>query len=284
MMKNTLEDYKNAVKAKYEKEKTGAHSDFLLSPSRAKLRNLCFELFKEHQNADDLKVFRSFFKFDFSLECNKKLREETDRFRPIETFFKGETDPADIETINLAAILVDFQPRPFLKFSKKETTYHTFENQNKDIEENLRAPAEIKVIKPDTNFKQNLFNTNNKKSLNKKNVIILTVVMVLGLVFSVKIFFFPKKQCMEWQKDHYVVVECSSETHGFVSIPFDESLKDFRRVWPCDTTTFFKDGKAVLWYCKSEDEIELYNKPGFDPVYDKPLRPITQYMIDKYLR
>lgn len=286
MTKNTQEEYKKRIREKFENEKHGAHADIFLNPSRAKLRKLCFELFKDNSNTDDLKIFESFFKFKFSLDCGKKLKDETDKFRPIENFLKGETEPADFETVNLAALLVDYQPRPFLKFSKKENP-DAFINV---VEENPITSSNDKTNKPPENFTainypQNLTGTTEKKKNNKKiTLLFLTLATVLGLGFSVKQIFFPEKQCMEWQKDHYVVVDCDTETKGFVRIPFDESLTNFSRIWPCDTTTFFKNDKAVLWYCKSGDEIELYNKPGFDPVYDKPLRPITQYMIDKYLR
>lgn len=281
MTKNTQEEYKKKIREKFETEKYGTHADIFLNPSRAKLRKLCFELFKDNTNADDLKIFESFFRFKFSLDCGKKLKEETDKFRPIENFLKGETEPADFETVNMAAILVDFQPRPFLKFSKKENL-DTFINI---IEGNPIASSNDKTNKSPENFSainypQNHSGATNKKINNKKiTLLFLTLATVLGLGFSVKQIFFPKKQCMEWQKDHYVVIDCASETKGLVKIPYDKSLIDFRRVWPCDTTTFLKDGKAVLWYCKSGDEIELYNKPGFDPVFEKPLKAITPYMV-----
>ncbi|MCG2611799.1 hypothetical protein LZZ90_09815 [Flavobacterium sp. SM15] len=278
MTRNTQEEYKKRIREKFETEKNGVYTDVFFNPSRAKLRKLCFELFKDNTNADDLKSFESFFKYKFSLDCGKKLKDDTDKFRPIENFLKGETEPADFETINMAAILVDFQPRPFSKFFKKKIISEAIPVVTKT---EINKPS---VPLPDINPPLNIVNTTNKKRINKKNGILLAAIVVLGMGFSVKHIFFANKQCMEWQKDHYVVVDCSSETQGFVRIPFDESLTDFRRIWPCDTTTFFKDGKAVLWYCKSGDEIELYNKPGFDPVYEKPLRPITEYMINKYFK
>jgi hypothetical protein len=87
MMKNTLEDYKAAVKLKYECEKIGSYSSFLLNPSRAKLRKLCGELFMNNASTDDLKSFSAFFQFDFSLNCSNRLKDQTDKLRPIETFF-----------------------------------------------------------------------------------------------------------------------------------------------------------------------------------------------------
>jgi len=284
-MKTTLEDYKKAVRRKYETEKTGVHTDSLFSPSRAKLRKLCFELFKENNNTDDLKVFQSFFKFEFGLDCSKKLKDETDRFRPIENFFKGETDPADIETINLAAILVDFQPRPFLKFSKSGLQGIDSEEIKDTSKKPMLAVVENEAIPTSP---QTVAHPKTERPLNRKITVLFILLGVLGIGYSFKEIAFPKKQCMEWQKNHYEVVDCLSDTQGFTSnnrIPLDESLLDLKRIWACDTTTFFRNGKAVIWYYKTgENKLQLFNKPGFHPVNQKPLKAITPYMVNKYCK
>ena len=91
----------------------------MYSPSRGKLRDLCWLIFENNPTQDDLNVFRNLFCLDFDHTKKNKFKEQKDKFRPIETFFKGETDPLNIDAINLAAIIVDFQPRPFKKFDKK---------------------------------------------------------------------------------------------------------------------------------------------------------------------
>jgi hypothetical protein len=118
-MHHTLEEYKKAIKIKYETEKEGEYFDYLYSPSRGKLRDLCWLIFENNPTQDDLNVFRNLFCLDFDHTKKNKFKEQKDKFRPIETFFKGETDPLNIDAINLAAIIVDFQPRPFKKFDKK---------------------------------------------------------------------------------------------------------------------------------------------------------------------
>ena len=117
MNNNTLEKYKNAIRAKYEIEKEGQYFDYLYSPSRGKLRDFCWLIFEDNPTKDDLNVFRNLFSLDFDHTKKNKFKEQRDKFRPIETFFKGETDPSNIDAINLAAIMVDFQPRPFKKFN-----------------------------------------------------------------------------------------------------------------------------------------------------------------------
>ncbi|MGE8342541.1 MAG: hypothetical protein ACN6OI_16035 [Flavobacterium sp.] len=118
-MNNTLEAYKKAIKIKYEIEKEGEYFDFLYSPSRGKLRDLCWLIFEDNPTKDDLNVFRNLLCLDFDHTQKNKFKDQKDKFRPIETFFKGETDPSNMDAINLAAVIVDFQPRPFKKFNEK---------------------------------------------------------------------------------------------------------------------------------------------------------------------
>ncbi|QGK72905.1 hypothetical protein [Flavobacterium sp. SLB02] len=118
MNNNTLDKYKKAIRNKYEIEKEGEYFDYLYSPSRGKLRDFCWLIFENGVTQDDLNVFRNLFSIDFDHTKKKKFKEQKDKFRPIETFLKGETDPTNIDAINLAAIMVDFQPRPFKNFNK----------------------------------------------------------------------------------------------------------------------------------------------------------------------
>jgi hypothetical protein len=289
MVKNTLEDYKVGVKLKYEIEKMGNHSSFLLNPSRAKLRKLCGELFKNNTNIDDLKSFSAFFQFDFVLNCSNKLKDQTDKFRPIETFFKGETDLTDIEAVNIAAILVDFNPRPYLKFSKQQAVKN--ENVTTNSIESTDTAGVFEVSKAEKNDSEHAIQPSplqkKKLSIYHKRLLIpgmLSVVILSGFGYV----FLPKNQCMQWQKDHYEAVVCETKAMGFVNLystmPLNKNMLNFRKIKICDTTTFFMHNRPVVWYCKTGNNLEFFNGPGFNPENEKPLRPITQYMIDKYIK
>lgn len=76
MKKNTLEDYKEAIKVKYEEEKSGDYASFLINPSRAKLRDLCSILLTESSTTDDLRIFRNFFGFDFKEGNSTELKSK----------------------------------------------------------------------------------------------------------------------------------------------------------------------------------------------------------------
>lgn len=290
MKKNTLEDYKNAIRAQYEMEKLGNNSSLLLNPSRAKLRNLCFELFKDNPSKDDLMSFSSFFGFEFSVTNFNTLKGLTDKFRPIETFFKRETDLMDIEGVNIAAILVGFTPRPYLKFSKTEElidkplvdkeieVIHLSEvDVNNEIEEE-------EIIEEQTC--QSVRSVKNKENILFNKPIIIAAFSIL-FISCFGFFSLSKSECMQWQNDHYEIVDCEDGRVGIVNlfskVPLDENMLHFKRIQVCDTTTFFKYEKPIVWYCKKGNELEFFNSPGFNPENDKPLRPITQYMIDKYV-
>ena len=293
MMKNTLEDYKTAVKVKYEIEKKGSFSGFLLHPSRAKLRKWCAELFLHNTNADDLKSFSAFFQFDYAPSSTNKLKGQTDKFRPIETFFKGETDLTDTAAVNIAAILVDFQPRPFLKFSKqggikKENSLPS--NLEYTDTEGFAEPTNERDKEEDSGvdiLQHQAFLQRNKGGVFQKKLI-LPMLAIVATLCGFGYLLNPKKDCMQWQNDRYVEVTCETKAVGFVDmyslLPAKEEMLHFRKIQVCDTTTFFRQNKPVVWYSKCNKQLEFFNGPGFNPENGKALKPITQYMIDKYVK
>lgn len=297
-----LEEYKKAVRLKYEVERNGDFSSFLFNPSRGKLRDLCMEIFKENNNFDDLKSFKLFFGFEYSLESLNRLRDQKDKFRPIETFFKGETDIQGIEGINIAAILVNFEPRPFSKFrhtglNSYDSASEVEEEEEKKLkDENILVTA---IVTPNDNEK----NESSGKKEDKENrgllfwigknkfiIIFLIIASLLG-GYSISKFVFPEKQCMQWQNDHYEVVNCidpdrSPSQNSY--IPLDKDLLTFRKVTVSDTTTFFnKQGKPLYWYCKVKGKKlpDYFNSfgNGCHPETGKKLNPITHYIIKRYV-
>ena len=158
MRNNTLNEYKKAIKIKYEIEKKGKYFDYLHKPSRGKLRDFCWLIFEKNPTQDDLNVFKNLFSLDFDHTKKKKFKEQKDKFRPIETFFKGETDPVNIDAINMAAIMVDFQPRPFKKFHEKCRTEGAkqIENSNKAIsgKKNRKIKWQKRYILIERNLRQ----------------------------------------------------------------------------------------------------------------------------------
>jgi len=173
----TFEDYKNAIKAKYEDEKKGKYSNNLNSPTTAKLRKLCVKRFDSNTKKDDLIIFESFFEFPFNKDKKNLYGDnELNKLTSVRRFFLGKTENPSEDTVEFSAILVDFQPRPFLEFIRfdnngelefKENTFkHSSteaENKNSDREEKTYVP--LPFITNDTsasNIKEQEITNNNE--------------------------------------------------------------------------------------------------------------------------
>jgi len=272
MKKNIFEAYKTAIKLKYIKEREGIFSSFLLQPSRANLRRLCVERLKENNSTEDAITFKIFFGFEFTDGNLNKLKSETDRFRSLENFLKNTTDCNDIEAINLIAILLDFSPRPFLNFAK-------YYSKNED--------DSITVIENDRIDIINKCNAQ-KVLMNKITYFVLGLVGLASITYTTKNLLFSKKECMQWKEDHYELIDCFNEDKKNINLtpitPLNEREKDLKKIVTTDTTTFFLNNKACVWYVKVDGNIECFNSPGFHPVSGKPLKPITKYIINKYIK
>lgn len=117
-----------------------------------------------------------------------------------------------------------------------------------------------------------------KKKL--KGALILLLGLILG-TGSYQAFVKDRPDCIRWMGEQYEAVNCSGDA---LDIPYRQDLlDDFRKVKVADTTQFFVGGKPRIWYMKSGDQLEYFNAPGLHPVNGKTLRPITPYMIDKYV-
>jgi len=296
-MCNTTQDkFKKAIKAQYEIEKIGQYSKFLESPSQANLRKLCWERFKDNSNADDLSVFRTFFDFDFSNAKKNQLKEQTDKFRPIRAFFLGITEsPAD-ETIDLAAILVNFEFRPYNNF-RKSIEVGNYTEINVDDEKEIEISVgkdkpssddeENKNPQPETPPRRISFTERFLRLLKKSKRTIIAILFIFSLTgtgTTIYLAFF-KKDNMQWSKDYFAVVdEEGIEGNPNEIIQYDDNLLDFKKIRVCDTTTWFANGKSIIWYAKTNNEVDFFTTcgNGRHPESGSTIRPVTQHIFNKY--
>nr|WP_294789315.1 hypothetical protein [uncultured Flavobacterium sp.] len=326
MSNYTIEDlYKNAVKKKYEEVKNGDDHIYLNAPTRGKLNKLCWEIFKTKPvSTDDKVVFNTLLGFPFDLNTKNTFKSNTNQFRPIETFLKGETDPDKIEVVDLAAILVDFELRPFNKFRKqvdpedvefikdlRDTNFtkdkvatDTLEDKevietftDSETTSDIEEPEQIEIEEPEPTptdeqkntsmARMNFTNTDTKPPPTIFRFFAIGVVLI-GLGFIIYLTL-PDTECMQWSNDHYEIVDCNQETQGFVKINqvelLDKSLINLKKVKVCDTTPCFdKNGAAIIWYAKTANGIDFFNGHGRHPENNKALRPITPYIFNKYVK
>lgn len=276
MGKITFKDYKKALLAHYDAIKSEDVTGILLHPTPAQIRQLCNMKIDAGLNRVDEEVMRAF--FEIKKEDSLKIAIERcniDKFRPIISFLKREKDTESSLRIELIAVLIDFSPRPYAKFSD-------LKNEPSKGEDSSTAEENTTADLPQTNKKQK---TN---SFKKILYVLLGLIGLSSLGYFVKDKLMPEKQCMQWQSDHYELLDCNSKISSLYNeasiLPIDDSVLLLKKVIITDTTTFFKGGKAIVWYCKVDGFPECFNGPGLHPITGNALRPISEYIIVKYFR
>lgn len=292
----TFEDYKNAIKAKYQEEKKRGFSNNLNSPTPANLRKLCITRFNANTKKEDLIIFESFFEFPFDKDKKNLYGDlELNKLTSVRRFFLGITEKATEDTVQFSAILVDFQPRPFFRFMERDDSNTRVPQSSvtpDDIKSTVKEDHENKEIVEDAirgtlppKSKTALEKIRERMLANfrKKLLITAIVVAVLFLIIIVSASFF-KKDCMVWVNDHYEERDRSEQ--GYCDSYYDSRYFYLKKITVCDTTAFFdNNGKAKVWYVKvSPNSIECFDRFAPYPLNtSKFLKPITPYMIRTYL-
>lgn len=288
MNKITFEEYKNAIKTKYQSSKMEDISGILLNPSPAQLRNLCLIHFDNSLSVNDENTMKVFFKVKEGEDLRRAIENfEIAKFRPIISFLIGEKDSDNSGRIELAAILVDLEKRPYSRFLKDESVVKPLKFVNEDINESI--PKDRILLDSQDSIRTFTGNLTDILSIFKKPYVFYFL-GILSLLCLIVWNFKDKSDCMVWNKDHYEEVSCDivSNKMSFVSsivTKKEESIiSKFKKIKVCDTTSFFKFGKPCIWYGKSfEGNYECFTTPGLHPETGKTLKPITQYIINKYL-
>ncbi|RNL84131.1 hypothetical protein ED312_14415 [Sinomicrobium pectinilyticum] len=58
--------------------------------------------------------------------------------------------------------------------------------------------------------------------------------------------------------------------------------KNLKKIQITDSTTFFHEGKAVLWYTVYKGRTEFFTFPWIHPVSKDALSPVTAKMMENY--
>lgn len=287
MNKITFEQYKSAIKVKYEEKKSEDVSGILLNPTPAQLRNLCLMIFDNSVSKSDENIFKLFFKVKEEESLRKAIENfDIARFRPIISFLKGKKDSENGTRIELAAILVNFNPRPYNKYllNVKINGYSNLGllsliEEEETVHENPIIDKLVRKVAGEKNIGK----------IEKKKVIGFAVFLSLFFIgYTVKNIIFPEKECMLWIGNHYEAVDCKNEKLAIGNITsvvvLNENLLSFKKIEVDTNTVFFKKGKPIVWYGKSFDgNYEYFNQPGLHPETEKTLKPISKYIIKKYI-
>jgi len=292
MSKITFEEYKSAIKIKYQSSKMEDVSGILLNPSPAQLRNLCLIHFDNSLSINDESTMKVFFKVKEGEDLRRAIEKfEIARFRPIISFVTGEQDSDNSARIELAAILVGLEKRPYSKFLKEELVVKPLKFINEDIHESISKDEQLMDTEENVQtFVGDSINTTINGLGRFKIVYVVSFFSILSLLCLFVWNFKNEGDCMVWNKDHYEAVSCDivsnkmSLISPIVTKKEENIISNFKKIKVCDTTSFFKLGKPCVWYGKSADgNYDCFTAPGLHPETGITLKPITQYMISKHI-
>ena len=128
--------------------------------------------------------------------------------------------------------------------------------------------------------------TSNTINKNSKTLIIggvLVILIIVGVVFLNS----DNNRWMVWENDRYVEVKFDAKKYNLNQLKIYKSdrIENFRQVeLNCDSDFFNEDGSVRYWYGKNKNkEINFFSSLGLHPVTGKTLKPITKYIIKKYV-
>lgn len=283
-MATTSNDYLKAIKGQYEMEKGKTYSSFLMDPSPAKLRDYCLLLLASGMSNIDQSQMANFFKPKAGETLHKCISGfDTEKLKPIKDFLTGKTQQTNSVNLELIAILVHYQPRPYNKFLNNPQLEKADVKKDEEFFDSPEDDGRSNQSDTDTGT----FVSTEKGPKRKVIMIALAIVAFLSVGYIAKGTYFPTKSCMQWQEDHYEIVAC--EVNGLAMIcpvlALDEDVVDLKKVQLKKGMQFFKYKKPLYYYYKvSQDSVEFFNAPGLHPITNEPLKKITWHMIDKYVK
>lgn len=308
-----FEDYQDQVFATYQKKKKdGELSLYLNNPTTANLKRECLGVYDKRYAPEDDDILSLFFNVD---EINNDFRKNildvsVGSFRALSNHLNGRQVKTHERNTELLAWLIDFKPRPSIRFYKLNTPE---KKQKVDIESRPNTPAilslNLSIYQKDAKYihfslppyaidQFEKIKNKPKKASDKFNKLLeffskkktrnITVATVLvagatlaGIVTSEPPP--PEKQCMYWTGERYQPIFCNQKVGNTPIIAIDTfKVTNLKRITRPDTLTKFSLGK--VWHITIErDSAEFYTSGGNYPLNSgKELKLSSYYILNKY--
>lgn len=290
--------YKQVILRTYrERVHAGEVSLRLQSPTPAGIKEeLLHVLQKGYDSKKDQQTLILFFGHQENLgEYIKAVqRTEIDKFKPVINFLKGSTDNPDDKQVHLAALLINYEHRPYvfgrdygLGEEEKESLMNTEERENEanKLSGNTQDPAGSSMTKSSkkVSFIRLL------RGVKGRDWMFIPIMVVLfgsGGMIAHKLSGqgMDGKQCMYWQEDHYEAVACNTSLGTEIEkIALDTFLlESFKKITLLDTITERSIGK--IWYLKHQKQFEYFTAPGKHPLHKKKLSRLSAYIFQRELK
>lgn len=111
-------------------------------------------------------------------------------------------------------------------------------------------------------------------------------IFIIAITFSIYLFV-DRQKWMVWDGSHYVESSFDPQKlkEGNLKTYKKERITDFKKLLPtCETKFFNDDGSVRVWYGKNKDgTLQYFTSFGLHPETGKTLKPISKYMIGKYI-
>ncbi|WP_152538420.1 MULTISPECIES: hypothetical protein [Aquimarina] len=154
MRTKTSMTYKNEILEKYNREKGGEMSCYLLEPTRKQIKEACLWLLNRRKEKYDESILNRFFQFEEGENKSYAIeRVNGDKFKPIINFLTGETKSTTPANLELIAWLIDFKPRPLSMYLKSNTENEVTLSESFQKKENayyLKNENQVVDIIPET--------------------------------------------------------------------------------------------------------------------------------------
>lgn len=192
--------------------------------------------------------------------------------KSISTYYKSAIEIPESEDINISQIRV-------VQGLCKYLGYPAY----KDFILNLKSS--------DSEESDDAVNNKIEKPVKKKSKRNIVIVISIVAVLIVGVFIFMtlnKERWMIWNVDHYEEVDFNKTelASGTLKLLKEERIENFKKINnpDCNYRFFNEDGSVNVWYGKNKNgDLEIFTDIGLHPETGKSLKPITDYMIRKYL-
>ncbi|MGE8424775.1 MAG: hypothetical protein ACN6PI_18200 [Sphingobacterium siyangense] len=172
--------------------------------------------------------------------------------------------------------------------------YESFGDFNQKNQLTKKEEKEIVSVKPiiDDNIseEESIINLPSKKNnffekikLQRNKIIagsgIATILASGGLFLN---SFNQNSSCMIWKENHYEKIECEETSPQMNAVPYNETVFQLKKITKPDTLNF-ENALDKVWYTKKNGEVEFYTNYGLHPENGKTLKPVTKYILTKYV-
>lgn len=311
-------DYIKLVTEVYRKKRANNRLSPLLTQSTpANLKKECLNVYRERYDKKDDQTLRAFFGVaEHGRQFLQLIRGfETDKFKPLDNYLKGNTERTEDKNIELLAWLIDFEHRPYLfdnnvllsdeelslirNSGEKQAELEPGKNSLQENEEAIMLLHETEMDgvpgnnKSETTIPLNAvpkINIAAKEKSKRAAIIFLILIICAGGLYTIwqqkhgkQVMGNGNTVCAYWVYDHYEEVPCSEETKGrHILLMNPEKIKSFRKITQQDTITEWSIGK--LYYIKDSNIIKCYTEPGnFPEDVNRKLKVLSRRIFEKYL-